>query len=126
MGTGGTIINYTKPRGPVEIDRMLEIKMEENVHGLPREIVRAPATEDGGSSADSLNELLARVSETSRHEIDNPIDELQLLRGKLKSDTDRIQRDIAKYATVSDQVMQLTKIISESMQRFPDAPGITP
>jgi methyl-accepting chemotaxis protein len=119
-------MNYTKPRGPVEIGSMLEMEMEENVRVLPREIVRAPATDDGGSSADSLNELLARVSETSRHEIDNLIDELQLLRGKLKSDTDRIQRDIAKYATVSDQVMQLTKIISESMQKLPDAPGITP
>jgi hypothetical protein len=66
--------------------------------------------------------LLVRVSETSKREIDNLIDELHRLRGKLQSDTDRIQRDIATYEAVSDQVMQLTKIISESVQSFPTPP----
>jgi hypothetical protein len=66
------------------------------------------------------------VSETSKREIDNLIDELHVLRRKLQSDTDRIQRDIANYAAVSDQVMQLTKIISESMQKLPEAPSISP
>lgn len=117
-------MNFINPRGPVEIGSTLEMEMEENVRVLPRETFR-PATDDGGSS-ESLNGLLARVSETSKREIDNLIDELHVLRRKLQSDTDRIQRDIANYAAVSDQVMQLTKIISESMQRLPDAPGITP
>jgi hypothetical protein len=122
MGIRGTIMNYSKPQGPVEIGRMLEMDMEENVRTLPRQSLRAPASDDGGSSAESLNGLLVRVSETSKREIDNLIDELHRLRGKLESDTDRIQRDIATYEAVSDQVMQLTKIISESVQSLPTPP----
>jgi methyl-accepting chemotaxis protein len=115
-------MNYSKPHGPAEIGRTLEMEMEENVRVLPR--VMAPAIVDDGSSAESLNELLVRVSETSKREIDNLIDELHTLRVKLQSDTDRIQRDITTYAVVSDQVMQLTKIISESMQKLPDSPSL--
>jgi hypothetical protein len=45
------------------------------------------------------------------------------LREKLRSDGDRIHRDIVEYAALSQQVMQLSKIISESVKRLPDAPG---
>lgn len=117
-------MHYTRPRGAAEIGRALEMEMQENVRVLPR--ASAPATDDGRPSVESLDELLVRVSETSKREIDNLIDELQLLGVKLQSNTDRIQRDIANYATVSDHVMQLTKVISESMHKLPDAPSITP
>ena len=117
---------YTKPRGAAETSRTLETEMQENVRVLPRESVRAPATDHGGSSTEDLNELLNRVSETSNREIDYLIDELHALRGKLQFETDRIKRDIVNYAAVSDQVMQLTKIISESVQKLPDAPTLTP
>ena len=52
-------------------------------------------------------------------EIDNLISELQTLRRKLHTDGDRIQRDIAKYAELSQQVMQLTTIISDSVKKTP-------
>jgi hypothetical protein len=113
------IMNYSKPRGPVEIDEMVELEMVDKVRVLSRETVRAAVPDDGASSVESLSGLLGQVSETSKREIDNLIDELQMLRGKLQSDTDRIQGDIAKYATMSEQVMQLTKIISESCKSFP-------
>lgn len=119
-------MNYTKPHDSAEIGSTLAIEMEENVRVLPRQSVRALATHDDGSSAENLNELLVRVSETSKREIDNLIDELHSIRVKLQSDTDRIQRDITNYAAVSDQVMQLTKIISESVQKLPETPRIIP
>ena len=43
-------------------------------------------------------------------EIDNLISELQPLRRKLQTDGERIQRDIAEYAELSQQVMQLTNL----------------
>jgi hypothetical protein len=55
-------------------------------------------------------------------EIDNLISELQTLRRKLQTDGDRIQRDIAEHAELSQQVMQLTKIISDSVKKLPGAP----
>ena len=80
---------------------------------------------DGEASPENLNSLLGKVSETSMHGIDSLIDELHALRSKLQSDSDRIQRDIAKYAAVSEQVMQMTKIIADSVHKLPDAPGIS-
>src|SRR6516162_10066652 len=62
------------------------------------------------ATASSLGALLRRVAGTSTRE-------------KLRSDGDRIHRDIVEYAALSQQVMQLSKIISESVKRLPDAPG---
>jgi hypothetical protein len=63
--------------------------------------------------------LLRRVSKASVGEIDNLISELQTLRRKLQTDGDRIERDIAKYAELSQQVTQLTAIISDSVKKLP-------
>jgi len=69
--------------------------------------------------------LLRQASKTSTGEIDNLISELQTLRRKLQTDGDRIQRDIAKFAELSQQVMQLTTIISESVGKLPRGPEIS-
>jgi hypothetical protein len=70
-----------------------------------------------------LSALPRRVSGNSTREIDTLIGDLRDLREKLRSDGDRIHRDIVEYAALSQQVMQLSKIISESVKRLPDAPG---
>ena len=114
---------YVKPRGPADIGNNLVDEIEKNVRVLPRDPARFP--EIGGKLgeplAENLSDLLNKVSESSAREIDHLIDELQMLRGKLQSDTDRIQHDIANYAVVSEQVLQLTRIISESVEKLPDA-----
>ncbi len=81
-------------------------------------------TDDSEMTASSLSALLRRVSGVSTREIDNLIGELQALREKLCADGNRIQRDIEDYAAVSQQAMQLTKIICESVRKLPDATRI--
>jgi ABC-type transporter Mla subunit MlaD len=112
-------MNFVNPPNPADIGTALEMEMAQNVRVMPR--VQDAHRE---ASATTLNSLLDRVSESSMREIDNLIDELQTVRGQLQSDTDRIRQDIAKYAAVSDEVMQLTKIISESVQKLPNSPSI--
>ena len=68
---------------------------------------------------ENLGNLLRQVSKTSLSEIDNLISELQTLRRKLQTDGDRIERDIAKHAELSQQVIQLTTIISDSVKKLP-------
>jgi hypothetical protein len=80
---------------------------------------------EGEVTASSLSTLLRRVSGTSTREIDNIVDELQTLREKLHADGDRIQREIANYAALSRSVMQLTKIISDSVKKLPDISSIS-
>ena len=79
----------------------------------------------GAMSGEHLGNLLRQLSRTSLGEIDSLISELQTLRRKLQADGDRIERDIADYAELSHQVMQLTAIIFDSVKKLPGAPGIS-
>ncbi len=88
-------------------------------------VFRQPESSDGETSTENVGGLLRQVSKTSMGEIDNLISDLQTLRTKLQTDGDRIQRDIAEYAELSQQVMQLTTIISDSVRKLPRGPGIS-
>jgi hypothetical protein len=50
--------------------------------------------------------------------------ESAVVRRKLQADRDRIQRDIATYAGLTKQVMQITEIITDSVKRLPGGSGI--
>ena len=78
---------------------------------------------DGEMSGEYLGALLRQVSKNSIGEIDSLIVELKTLHKKLQTDGDRIQRDIAQHAELSQQVMQLTKIISDSVKQLPGRSG---
>ena len=78
---------------------------------------RQTESNDGEMSGEHLGTLLRHVSKTSIGEIDGLIVELRTLHKKLQTDGDRIQRDIAEHAELSQQVMQLTKIISENVEK---------
>ena len=74
---------------------------------------------DVKTSADDLAALLQRLSDVPIHEIEKLIDALQALRKQLQNAGNRIQRDIAEYAELSQQIMQLTAIISDTVQKLP-------
>ena len=71
------------------------------------------------TSPEELAALLRLVSEAPTREIENLINELQNLRAQLQNAGDRIQRDIAEYAVLSEKVMKLTDVISGSMKKLP-------
>ena len=102
-------------------------ELEAGIHKLARTgaAFRQTDSGDGEVSTENLGNLLRRVSRTSMDEIDNLIRELQTLRKKLQTDGDRIERDIAKHAELSQQVMQLTAIIFDSVKKLPGASGIS-
>ena len=82
-------------------------------------LTRAPAGEsdDGQMPAENLSALLGRVSENSTSQIDDLVGDFGRLREKLRTDGERIQREIEEYSRLSQQVMQLTKTISESVEK---------
>jgi hypothetical protein len=61
--------------------------------------------------ANNISSLLQRVAGTSVQEIDRLIAELQNLRETLSTEGERVQREIAKYATLMQSAMPSTKII---------------
>ena len=118
-------MNFAKPFGSAEIDKSGEAEVEGNIRELTRgsTVLRQGESSDGEMTATNLGILLRRVSGSSTRQIDNLIGELRTLREKLQSDGDRVQRDIVEYAALSQSVMQLTKIVAESVKNLPDEPA---
>lgn len=122
-------MSIIRQRGTAEID-----KPAAEVEGNIRELVRRDsaairnAEGDGELAANNLGTLLRRVSGHSVREIDNLISELRTLRDKLQADGSRVEREIVEYASLSQSVIQLTKIIAEGVtqvKKVPDAPSIS-
>ena len=67
---------------------------------------------DKGEQASSL---IGRVTLESTLEIDRLIDDLNKLRRKLEDEGNRLQRDLVDHSSFSQSVIQLTKIVSDSM-----------
>jgi len=127
IGIGDVDMNIARPLGTDELEKSLEVEVRENIHELARgssAVFRPGEASDAETSTDSLAALLRRVAEASTREVDSLIGDLQALRRKLNNDGNRIQREIAEYNELSQQVMQLTNIISESVKKLPTAPGI--
>jgi len=118
-------MNFAKPFGSAEIDKSAETEVEGNIRELTRggAALRQADSGDGEMTATSLGSLLRRVSGSSTRQIDNLIGDLRTLREKLQSDGDRVQREIVEYAALSQSVMQLTKIVAESVKNLPDEPS---
>lgn len=119
-------MNIAKPLEYAEIGKSSEAEAEGNINELTPGGAAARQAESGGEelSADSLGKSLRRLSDTSTREIENLVGELQTLRRKLQTDGSRIQRDIEEYAELSQQVMRLTTIISDSVKKLPEARGV--
>ena len=116
-----------KPNGSTDIESSLEKAIAGNIHELTR--ANAGFRQGNGNdetSASELGILLRRVAEASTREVEVLINDLHGLRKKLQSDGDRIQRDIERYAELSQGVMQLTAIISDSVKKIPSAPSLSP
>lgn len=62
-----------------------------------------------------LASMISQISFQSVQEIDRLIDGLRGVRKKLDDDGDRIQREIGKYVSFSQSIVDLTKIVTEGM-----------
>jgi hypothetical protein len=122
------VMRTAKPNGSAEIKRSLEKDIAGNIRELARVNTAFRQVENGNDepSSSDLGTLLRQVAEASTHEVEVLIDDLHGLRKKLQSDGDRIQSDIGRYAELSQGVVQLAAIISDSVKKIPGAPSISP
>jgi len=65
--------------------------------------------------AANVGSQLQQVGESALAQVDNLIADLQMQRERLLSESARMQRDILKFAQLSQSTMQSTKIIAESL-----------
>jgi len=119
-----------KARYTTENDQPVETEVEGEIREfVRREVVTSPRRQSENESelvANNLNSLLHRVNSTSVQEIDKLITELQMLRDKLQSEAERVQREIVEYATLSQAALQSTKIIAESLIEWRKASHASP
>jgi len=80
-----------------------------------------PLGESSDQGAQQVNSLIQRVAGASVLEIEKLISELQGLRDFLRSEGDRVQREIAGYVQLSDAAMKSTKIIADSVTQWKGA-----
>jgi len=78
-----------------------------------------PALDAGTESAvNSVTSLIQRVAGTSLSEIENLISELEGLRDVLHAEGQRVQREIASYAQLSQAAMKSTRMIAENVTQW--------
>jgi hypothetical protein len=91
---------------------------EEPADGAGVAVLRAQTAERDQSNEafpENLNSLIQRVAATSMDEIDKVIRELEKMREVLHKEGERISREIASYASLSQLSVSSMKAISDSL-----------
>ena len=98
-----------------------------------RTLLRSKKANGSGSTSDEreernveLDSQISQISFRSVQEIDHLIDGLRGIRQKLDDDGDRIQREIGQYASFSQSIIDLTKIVTEAMTSLNNLPTKAP
>ena len=118
-------MNVIRASRPAE-DAALANEVEGEIRGFVRKefaSVRRPPPlgESSDQGAQQVNSLIQRVAGASVLEIEKLISERQGLRDCLRSEGDRVQREIAGYVQLSDAAMKSTKIIADSVTQWKGA-----
>jgi CBS-domain-containing membrane protein len=89
------------------------------VEGEIREFVRRGQQQrskaDAANDPAPENELIRRVAGVSPKEIDQVICELQRVRDMLHGEGERLTREIARYASLNQQLMTAMKVVTENL-----------
>jgi hypothetical protein len=107
-----------------ENDQAAATAAVEQVEGEIRAFVRRDVSafrrprQESGEQADNINSVIERVSGASVAEIDRVIAELTRVRDMLRSEGERVQREVAGYASLSQAAMTSMKIIADSVVQW--------
>ena len=98
----------------IDRDEVDVAEIELDMHDLLRTKKVRPLRETKNTVRDFSSEAF-QLSGRSVQEIDHLIESLRGVRQKLTVDRDHLQRETASYAEFCETVLQLTKVVSESM-----------
>ena len=106
-----------KPGEEIQAPTEFEGEIREFIRRDVGHLRRTP-TEASEQAVTNINSLLDRVSGSSVGEIDSLIADLRNVRDFLQTEGERVQREIASYAQLSQVAMTSVKIIAESMSQW--------
>ena len=81
-------------------------------------VFRRRQQEAGEAAADNVNSVIERVSGASIAEVERVMAELSTVRDMLRSEGERVQREISGYASLSQAAMTSMKIIGDSLTQW--------
>jgi hypothetical protein len=124
-------MTVTRPERPDEIDQaaVAATTAVEQVEGEIRAFVRRDVSvfrrtrsENSEGAVDSISSVIDRVSFASVSEIERVIAELTMVRDMLRSEGERVQREITGYASLSQAALTSMKIIADSLAQWKSQP----
>jgi hypothetical protein len=127
---------YAPPnRRPAEPQTVVERADRSAIVGNVRELVprdvqilnrQSEVNGDRIQTADSLNALIERTAGSTMDEIDRVISEFEGVREMLRSEGDRVTREIAKYASLNRSATTVMKVIGDSVKQWKDFGSSSP
>ena len=81
----------------------------------------SPLDSSADATVNNVNSLIQRVAGTSLGEIEKLISELEALRDLLHAEGQRVQREIAGYAQLSQAAMKSTRMIADNVEQWKKA-----
>ena len=97
---------------------------EEPINGARVAVLRSQRPDRAQPSEGAtghLDALIRRIAGSSMDEIDNVIRQLESMRELLRNEGERINREIAGYASLSQASMSAVKVISDSLNVWKDS-----
>jgi hypothetical protein len=79
---------------------------------------RGEADPPNDPAPEDLNALIRRVAGASIEEIDRVILELQSVRDTLRSEGERVSREITSYASLNQHLMTGMKVVAENLMQW--------
>jgi hypothetical protein len=127
---GRTSMNVSEPSKPADQSHAAPSSDLEGQIGevVRRDVAAARKPQDEGGNENGLgtaNALLRQIAGATFKEIDRLIDELQAMRDLLQGEGQRVQREIVKYAQLSQAAMKSTKVIAEGMTQMQNGAAAT-
>ena len=100
-----------------EVEGEFRLEQQPDVEGEIRKLVDLRKPHE--VSASNLNSLIQRIAGSPVMEIDNLIAELQTLRAYMRNEGQRLQREIAEYAQMSQTASKSMKTIADRLAQGP-------
>jgi hypothetical protein len=121
-------MSVTKTERTEELDQAATAAVEQ-VEGEIRAFVRRDISvfrrtrlESGDAAVDNVSSVIDRVAGASVNEIERVMSELTGVRDMLRSEGERVSREIAGYASLNHAAMTAMTVIADSLEQWKQAP----
>ena len=119
--------NRRPPEKFTDVDQVAANNVEDEIRQVVRRdmpfLQRQRSEGNADSSAiETLNALVGRLGIDSMEDIDRVIRDLESIRDMLQKEGQRVIREIAGYASLSDAARTAMRVIADSIKQWKNAP----